>query len=318
MTVLVDHHHPLVRLAHLVQRGGERRRQPDVQEVDAVDQPSDLRARAHDHGVGEPERARRALGQLVPPGGRQHDRPALVDGGTHGRAVTGTDRLVWPQQRAVEVDRQRAHRHRHTLGYGDGPAMPTMTPKDYFEAGQDLLGEGGIQTVTIANVCERLGVTKGSFYHHFRNVEDFHDRLLDDWFTEHVARRKAISDAITDPRERLDALRRLGVERRHDAEAAIRAWARSSARAAEVQRRIDNTRRAYMVDTCCALGIDRRRAEVFADLAIVALAGSQNLCGPVDRAMVGRIIDEITDQVLAAVPASTSPSGQSAARPSTT
>jgi AcrR family transcriptional regulator len=178
--------------------------------------------------------------------------------------------------------------------------VPTVTPKAYFEAGHDLLAEGGIQVVTIANLCERLGVTKGSFYHHFRSVEDFHDRLLDDWFTEHVARRKAVTDALTDPLQRLEAMRRFAVDRRHDTEAAIRAWARSSPRAAEVQRRIDNTRRAYVVDLCRALGIDRRRAHTFAELSIITLAGAQNLCRPVDRVMVARITDELVRQILAA------------------
>ena len=124
-------------------------------------------------------------------------------------------------------------------------------------------------------------MTKGSFYHHFRSVEDFHDRLLDDWYTEHVARRKAVVDAETDPRRRLDALRRFGADRRHDTEAAIRAWARSSPRAAEVQRRIDNNRRAYLADTCLALGHRRaEHAESFADLGVLVLAGSQNLVRP--------------------------------------
>jgi len=180
--------------------------------------------------------------------------------------------------------------------------MATMTRKDYFAAANDLLAEGGIGAVTIANVCARLDVTKGSFYHHFRSVEDFHDGFLDDWFTEHVSRRKALVDAETDPVRRLDALRRFGVERRHDTEASIRAWARHSPRAAEVQRRIDNNRRAYVVDTCRALGIGGDDAETFADLAVLVLAGSQNLCGPVDEAMVARAITALDGQIRAAIP----------------
>ena len=185
--------------------------------------------------------------------------------------------------------------------------MASMTPHDYFGAGHALLADGGIQAVTIANVCAQLGTTKGSFYHHFRNVEDFHERLLDDWYTEHVARRKAVVDAETDPRRRLDALRRFGVDRRHDTEAAIRAWARSSPRAAEVQRRIDNNRRAYLADTCRALGIDGEHAESFAELGVLVIAGSQNLCGPVDRALVERVVAALHAQIIAAIPATVGP-----------
>ena len=42
----------------------------------------------------------------------------------------------------------------------------TLNRNDYFEAGLDLLAEGGVQAQTIANLCERLAITKGSFYHH--------------------------------------------------------------------------------------------------------------------------------------------------------
>ena len=181
--------------------------------------------------------------------------------------------------------------------------MPAVTPGDYFEAGQELLAEGGVHAVTIANLCDRLRVTKGSFYHHFRNVEEFHDRLLDEWFTEHMGRRVAVADAATDPYERLETLRRFAIDRRHETEGAIRAWARSSPRAAEVQRRIDNNRIAHLVDVGLALGIDRSRAQVLAEMAVTMVAGSQNMCGPVDKAMVARLADEIVAQTLAAIPA---------------
>jgi AcrR family transcriptional regulator len=192
--------------------------------------------------------------------------------------------------------------------------MSSMTPHDYFRAGHALLAEGGIHAVTIANVCARLGTTKGSFYHHFRNVEDYHERLLDDWYTEHIARRKAVVDAETDPQRRLDALQRFGVDRQHDTEAAIRAWARNSPRAAEIQRRIDNNRRTYFAETCRALGIDRQRAEAFADLAVLIVAGSQNLCGPVDARLVARAGAVLHAQVHAAIPAGVRERGPGAAR----
>ena len=71
---------------------------------------------------------------------------------------------------------------------------------------------------------------------------------------------------------------------------------------AEVQRRIDNNRRAYFSDSCVALGMERDQAAGFADLAILILAGSQNLGGPVDRQLVARAADALHTQVLAALP----------------
>ena len=120
-------------------------------------------------------------------------------------------------------------------------------------------------------------------------------------------RTAAPTSTTTDPRRRPDALRRFGADRRHDTEAAIRAWARSSPQAAEVQRRIDNNRRAYLADTRRALGIDGEHAESFAELGVLVIAGSQNLCGPVDRALVERVATALHAEMIAAIPATVGP-----------
>ena len=57
------------------------------------------------------------------------------------------------------------------------------------------------------------------------------------------------------------------------------------------------------MDTCRGLGIDGDDAETFADLAVLVLAGSQNLCGPVDEAMVARASTALDTQIRAAIPA---------------
>ena len=55
---------------------------------------------------------------------------------------------------------------------------------DYFDAGLELLASGGIGAVTISALCYRLGVTKGSFYHHFSSQTEFQDELLAYWASE--------------------------------------------------------------------------------------------------------------------------------------
>ena len=58
----------------------------------------------------------------------------------------------------------------------------SIRTRDHFlEAGLDLLAEGGVSAVTIAALCDRLGVTKGSFYHRFDDVAAFHAALLSSW-----------------------------------------------------------------------------------------------------------------------------------------
>ena len=82
-----------------------------TQLVDAVAQSSHLGTRAGDHRVGEAEQASRALRQLVPPCCCQHHRPAGIDRRADRTSIPFADRVVRPQQGAVEVHCQRPHDH---------------------------------------------------------------------------------------------------------------------------------------------------------------------------------------------------------------
>ena len=47
----------------------------------------------------------------------------------------------------------------------------------WLDAGQDLLREGGVSAVKLAELTHRLRRTTGSFYHHFRGMEQYRDEL---------------------------------------------------------------------------------------------------------------------------------------------
>ncbi|MDT5106509.1 MAG: hypothetical protein QOI25_4022 [Mycobacterium sp.] len=42
-----------------------------------------------------------------------------------------------------------------------------VTRQSYFDAGLDVLSDLGYGGLKLAEVCNRLGVTTGSFYHYF-------------------------------------------------------------------------------------------------------------------------------------------------------
>ena len=51
--------------------------------------------------------------------------------------------------------------------------MARKSKRDWFITAIYLLAEGGPAAITIDALCQRLEVTKGSFYHHFKNYDDF-------------------------------------------------------------------------------------------------------------------------------------------------
>lgn len=167
-----------------------------------------------------------------------------------------------------------------------------LTKQDYLRVGFRLLAEGGIGAVTIANVCALLGVTKGSFYHHFRSAPAFHGALLDWYEEEYAHRRIAELDAIAGPEDRLAGLVRRGVERDHEAESALRAWARTDPATADVMQRVDATRARYLSTFFVAVGLSPQQAKVNADIALAVLAGAQAMSRTTDRRKVRAMLEE--------------------------
>ena len=163
---------------------------------------------------------------------------------------------------------------------------------DYFRSGMQLLAEGGINAVTIANVCARLRVTKGSFYHHFESGSAFHAELLANYEEEYAHRRIQAVNNIADPAARLHALLERAVERDHEAESALRAWSRTDPIAADVMHRVDAARTGYISAFLIAQGVSEEEAQVQADIGLALVAGTQGISRIVDRRKLRAMLEE--------------------------
>jgi AcrR family transcriptional regulator len=163
---------------------------------------------------------------------------------------------------------------------------------DYFRAALDLLADGGVDALTIANLCSRLGVTTGSFYAHFGGIREFHVAFLEQWEAGRVYQLQEQMDDTTEPLERIDLLRRLAVGVNHEAESAIRGWARTSPLVAEFQRRVDVTREAVLVQAFLDIGIDKHEAQVLARIGLTILVGTQQIEEAVDRTQLDELLTE--------------------------
>ena len=176
-------------------------------------------------------------------------------------------------------------------------ALERLTPEDYFREALAVLGELGSEAMTIAVLCDRLEVTKGSFYHHFGGMPGFVTQLLEYWEREHSERLIKISKAQPDPTLRIFTLTEMGVGLPHASEAAIRAWGRSSAEVAEATARVDRRRERHLVEAVSALGIDRPRARVLARIGLNVLVGVQQREHPVDLKRLRQMFEEVNKLV---------------------
>jgi AcrR family transcriptional regulator len=83
---------------------------------------------------------------------------------------------------------------------------PTLTAADWAEAALQLIAEAGLGKLTVDTLAARLGVTKGSFYWHFKGRSDLLAAALDRWEQRSTGEAMRALDAFADPRRRLSLL----------------------------------------------------------------------------------------------------------------
>jgi AcrR family transcriptional regulator len=102
-----------------------------------------------------------------------------------------------------------------------------LTADDWIEAGFAVLADSGPNALRVDAVCERLNVTKGSFYWHFTDMPAYRDALAKAWGSLHDRNRRQFENmGGVEPRVRLAAMFETWVDPQHWAlERAMRVWA---------------------------------------------------------------------------------------------
>ncbi|PVZ10200.1 TetR/AcrR family transcriptional regulator [Actinomycetospora cinnamomea] len=157
--------------------------------------------------------------------------------------------------------------------------MPTATPRSYFDEALRLLAREGRNGLRIGRLCAALGVTSGSFYHHFGSWEGFVAALLEHWEREEVGRIVELVNASDDPVERVTRMKYLALTVPHEAETAIRAWATVDPVVDAAQRAVDRGRLRALADVLAPVIDDAERRERLAALGVAVLAGHQQIAG---------------------------------------
>lgn len=157
----------------------------------------------------------------------------------------------------------------------DAPARrDNRSRDDWIREALRVLGEEGHGSVTPARLATRLGVTRGSFYHHFGSVDAFIDAVVARWEAEGIE--PGFRDAAAagpDARAQLAHMMRFVWTRSHYLELAMRAWALANPRVAMHLERIDRDRLARLVTLFTALTGDAARARFYAEALLFGFIG---------------------------------------------
>ncbi|MFC6228791.1 TetR/AcrR family transcriptional regulator [Paenibacillus allorhizosphaerae] len=151
----------------------------------------------------------------------------------------------------------------------------------WLEEGFSLLGEQGAGLLTIDTLTSRLGVTKGSFYHHFQNWQSYKESLLSLFENERTLRTINIAEQQLSPLDKFELIMKTSLERRYELEVAIRAWALMDPFVASYQKRIDEKRIEYIEEILWQICHDRERSRDMARLFYSLHVGSQHLFPPI-------------------------------------
>ncbi|WP_433463044.1 TetR/AcrR family transcriptional regulator [Spirillospora sp. CA-128828] len=155
----------------------------------------------------------------------------------------------------------------------------------WLDEGLVLLAEQGAPAVTLDRMCERMGMSKGAFYHHFGSMPKFRTRLLARYEERYTTAIIDVveADAALSARRKLDRLAREAIiDTGPDLEIAVRAWANQDREAAEMQQRVDATRIAYLRGLCEEAG--HSSPDRLAVLLYLVLIGGAHLMPPLPAA----------------------------------
>ncbi|MFF4027396.1 MULTISPECIES: TetR/AcrR family transcriptional regulator [Nocardia] len=188
---------------------------------------------------------------------------------TSKRAVSG---------KAVSRKAEAQHRNRRQT--------TRLSYDDWVNGALDLLAREGVTAIRIPRLCEELGVTKGSFYWHFDDLEQLMAAMADRWgeMQSEAVRALAALDSIP-VESRIEQMAAMLVDPQHwMVEASVREWSRTDDTVAAAVRALDQRVFRTVQTAMLDLGFEpvqaRLRAGAMVYLGIGLIHGRDNLPTP--------------------------------------
>lgn len=152
----------------------------------------------------------------------------------------------------------------------------------WIDAGLAKLAEEGPQSLKVMGIAQYLGVTKGSFYWHFPDLQAYKTAVLQEW--ERTYTQDLIMQAnrlSIDARTRLCFSLKTVLAGKSPLGSAIREWALTDEDVAQAQDRVDQDRLVYVSGLLHEMGWPRDDAARLARWIYYAIIGYFNTRGHV-------------------------------------
>ncbi len=168
-----------------------------------------------------------------------------------------------------------------------------LTPDDWLDLALVELRDCGYSALKAQPLAKKLNVTRGSFYHHFKNLDDFHAAVIAHWSersSRHLIQQAQEAD---DPQQALDDLLQQTLQSGEKLERAVRSWSTVQASVAEAVDRVDQERIDVAEELLVNSGVDKSAAMARAKLLYWAAIGRLMLPFPANSRLSQSEISEL-------------------------
>jgi AcrR family transcriptional regulator len=170
-----------------------------------------------------------------------------------------------------------------------------LNRQDWLENALTVLSKQGRAGLSIQSLCEALGVSRGSFYWHFKDRNDFIHALLEYWYEEYSASVPAAveRDGGT-AEERLARLMRLVYDQgltRHDL--TIRSLATLDPQFSRTVTRADRFRLDYIQSLFEQMGFTKNEVRIRARACLAYMTVEHDVFDKLDRKHRFDLVDDL-------------------------
>ncbi|MGZ5858291.1 MAG: TetR/AcrR family transcriptional regulator [Burkholderiaceae bacterium] len=168
----------------------------------------------------------------------------------------------------------------NTFWYGDD-MEEKKNRRSWLNAGLQALAGEGPDGLRIMLIAQHLGVTKGSFYWHFKSLEEYQTAVLEEWEQSHTQEIiERVEHTGGDAKTKLRNLFVGTISANFSLSRAIRSWSLSNPNVREVQARVDQKRVDYVAKLLRGIGWSKEDALTLGRWGYCAFIGHATLNGP--------------------------------------
>lgn len=161
--------------------------------------------------------------------------------------------------------------------------MKKVDKNQWFVIGLKVLENDGFSKITIDNLCTLLEITKGAFYHHFKNIDGYVDALMKYWLSQNTIQVIEDADKLPLAKKRIEFIGNAVIQRLHKSEQVIRAWGFSSPIVKKYVQQVDDLRIEYSTKQRVLLGLSEEEAKNTSVLEYAIFVGGQQLFPDMDK-----------------------------------